>query len=72
MSAITERCATFFFEHEQPIDQLRLELVHLDVFRIVGGMIIAYMGFDMLSGRQTVAQASPQNDDVAARPTVFR
>src|SRR5262249_38928582 len=40
--------------------------ISLDVFRIVGGMIIAYMGFDMLSGRQTVAQASPQNDDVAA------
>ena len=28
--------------------------ISLDVFRIVGGMIIAYMGFDMLSGRQTV------------------
>src|SRR5262249_48007117 len=40
--------------------------ISLEVFRIVGGMIIAYMGFDMLSGRQSVAQASPQNDDVAA------
>ena len=44
--------------------------ISLDVFRIVGGMIIAYMGFDMLSGRQTVAQASPQNDDVAASPSL--
>ena len=32
--------------------------ISLDVFRIVGGMIIAYMGFDMLRGRQTVGQAS--------------
>ena len=31
--------------------------ISLDVFRIVGGMIIAYMGFDMLSGRHTVGQA---------------
>ena len=30
--------------------------ISLDV-RIVGGMIIAYMGFDMLSGRHTVGQA---------------
>jgi multiple antibiotic resistance protein len=37
----------------------------LDVFRIVGGMIIADMGFDMLSGRQTVAQATPQHDGVS-------
>src|SRR5215470_12292584 len=29
--------------------------ISLDVFRIVGGMIVAYMGFDMLRGRQTVA-----------------
>src|SRR5215469_7314399 len=40
--------------------------ISLDVFRVVGGMIIAYMGFDMLSGRQTVAQASPTDDDAAA------
>jgi multiple antibiotic resistance protein len=40
--------------------------ISVDVFRIVGGMIIAYMGFDMLSGRQTVAQATPEHDDVAA------
>ena len=39
--------------------------ISLDVFRIVGGMIIAYMGFDMLSGRQTFAQASPTDDDAA-------
>ena len=37
--------------------------ITLDVFRIVGGLIIAYMGLDMLSGRQTVAQASPTDDD---------
>ena len=29
-------------------------------------MIIAYMGFDMLRGRQTVGQASPADDDAAA------
>jgi multiple antibiotic resistance protein len=40
--------------------------ISLDVFRIVGGMIIAYMGFDMLSGRQTIAQTSPLDDDAAA------
>ena len=39
--------------------------ISLDVFRIVGGMIIAFMGFDMLRGRQTVAQA-PDHDDAAA------
>src|SRR5262245_52045643 len=39
--------------------------ISLDVFRIVGGMIIAYMGFDMLSGRQTVAQSSPSDDNTA-------
>jgi len=37
--------------------------ISLDVFRIVGGLIIAYMGFDMLSGRQSVGQASPTDDD---------
>jgi multiple antibiotic resistance protein len=37
--------------------------ISLDVFRIVGGMIIAYMGFDMLRGRQTVGQASPADGD---------
>jgi multiple antibiotic resistance protein len=40
--------------------------ISLDVFRIVGGMIIAYMGFDMLRGRQTVGQASPVDDDTDA------
>ncbi|MGB9365718.1 MAG: MarC family protein [Xanthobacteraceae bacterium] len=35
--------------------------ISLDVFRIVGGMIIAFMGFDMLRGRQTVAQ-TPEHD----------
>jgi multiple antibiotic resistance protein len=37
--------------------------ISLDVFRIVGGMIIAYMGFDMLRGSQTVAQEQPKNDE---------
>jgi len=40
--------------------------ISLDVFRIVGGMIIAYMGFDMLRGHQTVGQASPADDDTDA------
>jgi multiple antibiotic resistance protein len=40
--------------------------ISLEVFRVVGGMIIAYMGFDMLSGRQTVGQTPPTNDDAAA------
>ena len=40
--------------------------ISLDVFRIVGGMIVAFMGFDMLRGRQTVGQASPTDDDTAA------
>jgi multiple antibiotic resistance protein len=40
--------------------------ISLDVFRIVGGMIIAYMGFDMLSGRHTVGQAPPA-DDIASQ-----
>jgi multiple antibiotic resistance protein len=44
--------------------------ISLDVFRIVGGMIIAYMGFDMLSGRRTVGQAPPSDDDVDARSSL--
>jgi multiple antibiotic resistance protein len=40
--------------------------ISLNVFRIVGGLIIAYMGFDMLRGHQTVAQASPEDDDPSA------
>jgi multiple antibiotic resistance protein len=40
--------------------------VSLDVFRIVGGMIIAYMGFDMLSGRTLVGQAPPSEGEVNA------
>ena len=35
--------------------------ISLDVFRVVGGMIIAYMGFDMLRGSHTVAQAPPES-----------
>jgi multiple antibiotic resistance protein len=44
--------------------------ISLDVFRIVGGMIIAYMGFDMLSGRHTVGQAPPPDDDVNAQSSL--
>jgi multiple antibiotic resistance protein len=40
--------------------------ISLDAFRIVGGMIIAYMGFDMLSGRHSVAQAPPAEGDADA------
>jgi multiple antibiotic resistance protein len=35
--------------------------ISLDVFRIVGGIIIAYMGLDMLSGGQKIAQAPPSS-----------
>jgi len=38
--------------------------ISLDAFRIVGGMIIAYMGFAMLSGRHTVGQAPPPDGEV--------
>jgi multiple antibiotic resistance protein len=37
--------------------------ISLDVFKVVGGMIIAYMGFDMLRGSHTVAQTPPENGD---------
>jgi len=40
--------------------------ISLDVFRIVGGLIIAYMGFDMLRGHQTVGQAEPTDGDAVA------
>jgi multiple antibiotic resistance protein len=40
--------------------------ISLDVFRIVGGMIVAYMGFDMLRGHQTVGQTSPMDEGAAA------
>ena len=36
---------------------------HIDGFRVLGGMIIAYMGFDMLRGGHTVVQAPPENGD---------
>jgi multiple antibiotic resistance protein len=39
--------------------------ISLDVFRVVGGMIIAYMGFDMLRGNHTVAQAPPEKSDAS-------
>ena len=41
--------------------------ISLDVFRVVGGMIIAYMGFDMLRGSHTVAQAPPDNGDASVQ-----
>ena len=44
--------------------------ISLDVFRVVGGMIIAYMGFDMLRGSHTVAQAPPTDDDVSANSSL--
>jgi multiple antibiotic resistance protein len=37
--------------------------ISLDVFQIVGGVIIAYMGFDMLGGGQKIAQAPPSSAD---------
>src|SRR6516162_10850204 len=40
--------------------------ISLDVFKIVGGVIIAYMGFDMLRGGNTVGQALPADDDAPA------
>jgi multiple antibiotic resistance protein len=37
--------------------------ISLDVFQIVGGIIIAYMGFDMLGGGQKVARAPPSSGE---------
>src|SRR5262245_21699024 len=39
--------------------------VSLDVFQIVGGIIIAYMGFDMLGGGQKVGQSPPSSETSA-------
>ena len=36
--------------------------ISLDVFQIVGGIIIAYMGFDMLGGGQKIGQAPPSSE----------
>ena len=33
--------------------------ISMDVFKVVGGIIIAYMGFNMLGGRQTFGQTQP-------------
>ncbi len=44
--------------------------ISLDVFRIVGGMIIAYMGFDMLRGSHTVGQAPPTEDNVSVHSSL--
>jgi multiple antibiotic resistance protein len=34
--------------------------ISLGAFSVVGGMIIAYMGFDMMAGRHTIGRASPR------------
>jgi multiple antibiotic resistance protein len=39
--------------------------ISIDAFQIVGGMIIAYMGFDMLRGGHTVAQAPPTDTEAS-------
>ena len=44
--------------------------ISLDVFRVVGGMIIAYMGFDMLRGSHTVAQAPPENNGAGVQSSL--
>jgi multiple antibiotic resistance protein len=44
--------------------------ISLDVFRIVGGMIIAYMGFDMLRGSHSVAQSPPPDDGANAQSSL--
>jgi multiple antibiotic resistance protein len=44
--------------------------ISLDVFRVVGGMIIAYMGFDMLRGNHTVAQAPPEDGDASIQSSL--
>jgi multiple antibiotic resistance protein len=44
--------------------------ISLDVFRIVGGMIIAYMGFDMLRGSNSVGQAPPGNDGTSTQKSL--
>lgn len=44
--------------------------ISLDVFRVVGGMIIAYMGFDMLRGSHTVAQPPPENGDTSTQSSL--
>jgi multiple antibiotic resistance protein len=44
--------------------------ISLDAFRIVGGIIIAYMGFDMLAGHHTIGQAPPADDDLNAHSSL--
>jgi multiple antibiotic resistance protein len=44
--------------------------ISLDVFRVVGGMIIAYMGFDMLRGSHTVARAPPENNGTGVQESL--
>jgi multiple antibiotic resistance protein len=45
--------------------------ISLNAFQIVGGIIIAYMGLDMLRGHQTVGQAKPKDDNVAASSSLM-
>ena len=44
--------------------------ISLEILRIVGGLVIAYMGLDMLRGHQTVGQSSPENDGPAAQTSL--
>ena len=44
--------------------------ISLDAFRIVGGMIIAYMGFDMLRGSHTVGQTPPADADISMQSSL--
>ncbi len=43
--------------------------ISLDVFKVVGGLIIAYMGLNMLGGRQTFAQGAPSSADTDGAAT---
>ena len=43
--------------------------ISLDVFKVVGGIIIAYMGFNMLGGRQTFGQTPPSPADASGAGT---
>ena len=45
--------------------------ISLNAFRTVGGMIIAYMGFNMLSGRHTVARGPLPEVDTDARSSLL-
>jgi multiple antibiotic resistance protein len=44
--------------------------ISLDVFRVVGGMIIAYMGFDMLRGSHAVTRPPSLDGDAIAQSSL--